>query len=771
MVYPALEAATPPPLVQSFPAPVLVSDASIPSLSSPAPSALQVATPVSHPERSAPERSDASALGQPLSIPADSQQAVRFTVSPFFEFSTASPTLTAQVSSFREFERPILRTVPVSTTLLAQQSSPLPSASPPVPKLTPGPSSGPDLAPKPSPAPVLQSPVLQSPFPQSPQPSAPQPSANGTAAPKNSTFVELSADREEYETLERSVTAIGNVLLNYRNAQLKADRVRTLALTKQVFAEGNIRLTLGEQVLQGDRLEYRLDQEQGVLFKPSGIINLPTTSRDFSDATPGTNATGSNPLNPLEQSLQKPTLEARKGLQRLRFEADRIEFTARSWRAVNIRITSDPFSPPELEVRADQAQLTRISAKEDAVNLQKPRLVFDQRISIPIPRSTIALSRQRQNPFTIDIGYDDKDRGGLYLGRTFTPISNPKFSLAITPQFFLQRAVINRNFDVLNPDVYGLNIALRSTFSPQTTLGAFIALRSLDPTTFADTTRAGLRLTHRIGDYRLDVEAAYRERVLNGSLGEQTIQNRFGATFTAPNQQIGTTGIQLDYRVAADLFTAGTDRFGGLKTETLGRIQGSASVQKAFDLWQGTALPPTATGGLKYTPEPIRPYFRVIAGATGVFSGYSNSDTQTSLIGRLRFEAQFGHFSRPYLDYTGFFVGYSQGLQIGSSPFLFDRAVDRQTLSFGLLQQVYGPVRLGFQTSINLETGEFFNTDIILDYSRRTYGLRLRYNPNLQLGAIEFRINSFNWVSNRDPLKSPEVGVVEAGVSQTNDPF
>jgi Protein of unknown function (DUF3769) len=791
MVYPALEAATPPPLVQSFPAPVLVSDASIPSLSSPAPSALQVATPApSHVEKSVPERSDASALGQPLSIPSDSQQAIRFTVSPFSEFSTASQTLTAQVSSFREFERPTSRaTTPVPAILLAQQSSPLPSDAPPVPKLTPD--SGPDLAPDPSPsltpqtpqapqAPTPQAPTPQAPTPQAPQSSdpqfVPQSVPNSPAAPsasRNSTFVELSADREEYETLERSVTAIGNVLLNYRNAQLKADRVRTLALTKQVFAEGNIRLTLGEQVLQGERLEYELDQEKGVLFKPSGIINLPTTSRDFSDATPGTNATGSNPLNPLNplNSLQQPRLEARKGLQRLRFEADRIEFTARSWRAINIRITSDPFSPPELEVRADQAQLTRISAKEDSVNLQKPRLVFDQGISIPIPRSTIALSRQRQNPFTVDIGYDDKDRGGLYLGRTFTPISNPKFSLAITPQFFLQRALINRNFDVLNPDVYGLNIAVRSTFSPQTTLGAFIGLRSLDPTTLADTSRAGLRLTHRIDDYRLDVEAAYRERILNGSLGEQTIQNRFGATLTAPTQQIGKTGIQLDYRVAADLFTAGTDRFGGLKNVTLGRLQGSASVEKAFDLWQGTALPPTATGGLKYTPEPIRPYFRVITGATGVFSGYSNGDTQTSLIGRLRFEAQFGHFSRPYLDYTGFFIGYSQGLQIGTSPFLFDRAVDRQTLSFGILQQVYGPVRLGFQTSINLETGEFFNTDIILDYSRRTYGFRLRYNPNLQLGAIEFRINSFNWVSNRDPLKSPEVGVVEAGVSQTNDPF
>ncbi len=770
MVYPALAAATPPPLVQSFPAPVLASDASIPSLSKPP--APQATPSQPQGEQSAPESSDAANLGRPLSIPPDNNlppylpQAVRFTVSPVSEFSTASFS-GVKGASFREFERPILTATPVAPSSLAQQ----PSSSPPVPVLKPAP--GPDLAPEFSP-PSSPAPASQSPSPQPSSPQPPQPAPNGSAAPsapKNSTFVELSADRQEYETLERSVTAIGNVLLNYRNAELKADRVRTLALTKQVFAEGNIRLTVGEQVLQGDRLEYQLDQEQGVLFKPRGIINLPTTSRDFSDATPGTNATGSNPLAPLQTSFQRPTLQAKEGLQRLRFEADRIEFTARSWRAVNIRITSDPFSPPELELRADQAQLTRISAKEDTVNLQKPRLVFDQSISIPIPRSSIALSRQSQNPFAVDIGFDDRDRGGVYLGSTFTPIANPKFSLAITPQIFLQRAVLDRKFGFLSPDVYGLNIAVRSTFSPQTSFGGFIALRSLDVTNLADTTRAGLRFTHRMGRYRLDFDAAYRERILNGSLEEQTIQNRIGAILTAPSQEIGKTGIQLDYRVAAELITARTDIFGDLKNDTLGRFQGSASLQKAFDLWQGTVLPATATGGLKYTPEPIRPHFRVIVGMTGVFGGYSNGETQTSLIGRVRFEGQLGHFSRPYLDYTGFFVGYSQGLQFGSSPFLFDRVVDRQTLSFGVLQQIYGPVRLGFQTSINLETGEFYNTDIILDYSRRTYGLSLRYNPNLQLGAIEFRINSFNWVSNRDPLKAPEVGVVEAGVGQTNDPF
>ena len=248
-------------------------------------------------------------------------------------------------------------------------------------------------------------------------------------------------------------------------------------------------------------------------------------------------------------------------------------------------------------------------------------------------------------------------------------------------------------------------------------------------TNLANSTRAGLRLTQALRPFRLDLEAAYRERVLNGSLGEQEIRSRLGGILTSPTQRISKTGIRASYRVSGEIIDAATDRFGAVRNATFGRLQGSASLQKEFKLWTGTALPPTATGGLKYTPEPVQPNFKLVTGLTGVFSGYPNGDTQTSVIGTVRLEGQLGHFSRPTLDYTSFFVGFSQGLQIGQSPFLFDRFVDRQTLSLGFLQQVYGPVRLGFQTAINLETGEFFNTDIILDYSRRTYGLSLRYNP------------------------------------------
>ncbi|MGB8703144.1 MAG: DUF3769 domain-containing protein [Thermosynechococcaceae cyanobacterium] len=738
MVYPTLEAATPPPLVQFVSASVLKSDR--PSPSSAKPLVLAAAGSLV-PEQETPSAAEAKAadLGHPLSLPPE-----RFSPPPNFALAPVRftrPSFATQLAlAANPTNRASFTRLPQARRL-AQAFEP--QSEPQRPAL---PTASPDLAPE--------------------TPSAP-PSTG-------SSFAELSADRQEYDTLNQVVTAVGNVLLNYRAAQLKADRVQTNALQKRVIAEGKVTLTQGGQVLQGDRLEYRLDQANGIFFKPRGIINLPAARQDVSRTTTNTNALGRNPLVPVQDAVQSGTQltpQATGSIQRLRFEADRLEFTAQTWTAVNVRITSDPFSPPELELRADSAQLTRISAQEDVVTLRRPRLVFDQRLAVPIPRSKVVLSRRRSNPFTVEFGYDDRDRGGLFLGRQFTPIASSAFTLSLTPQFFLERAALEKGFDLSNPNLYGLNVALKSEFSPKTTLSGYLSLLSVDFANFSDNVRAGLDLEQQIGPNRLNFQAAYRERILNGSLGEQSIQSRFGAIFSSPTQTIGRTGLKLSYRLGAERITANTDTTGVLQLESLGRFQGSVDLERAFELWKGRTLPPTATQGLKYTPEPSQPHLHLIPGITGVTSFYTNGDSQNSLIGRIRLEGQIGHFSRPYLDYTSFFVGLSQGIQSGQSPFLFDRFVDQTVLSAGFLQQIYGPIRLGVQTSINLESGELFNTDIVLDYSRRTYGLSLHYNPNLQVGALVFRITGFNWVSNQDPMTGPEIGVVEAGVGQTNAPF
>jgi hypothetical protein len=100
------------------------------------------------------------------------------------------------------------------------------------------------------------------------------------------------------------------------------------------------------------------------------------------------------------------------------------------------------------------------------------------------------------------------------------------------------------------------------------------------------------------------------------------------------------------------------------------------------------------------------------------------------------------------------------------SPFLFDRIADTSVLSAGITQQIYGPFRLGIQTSLNLNTGREISTDYLLEYSRRAYNIQLRYNPAQQLGSISLRISDFNWTGNPGVFDGSEVRPVFQGVPQ-----
>ena len=160
---------------------------------------------------------------------------------------------------------------------------------------------------------------------------------------------------------------------------------------------------------------------------------------------------------------------------------------------------------------------------------------------------------------------------------------------------------------------------------------------------------------------------------------------------------------------------------------------------------------------------------QLYAGLTGTSSFYSNGDDQALLTGTIGLQGQFGHFSRSFLDYTAFNVSYSEGILSGISPFLFDRAADTRVISAGVTQQIYGPLRLGVQTSLNLDTGEVYNADFILEYSRRTYGVALRYNPELALGSLSLRISDFNWAGGSNPFSDSEVRPVVGGVRRESN--
>ncbi len=627
---------------------------------------------------------------------------------------------------------------------------------------------------------------------------APQPAPTPTT-PETRRVVEVIADTQEYDEQRRVVTAEGNVVVRFDGAVVDADRIQVSLDNLIAVGEGNVALTRGDQVLRGQRFTYNFVQDTGELLAGRGEIFIPTAQEDFAflptDVTaggvparpPSDRIRSNQPLTGVSSpgginfgiggrtnATNLPRPEQGGQVRRVRFEAARIDFYPRGWQASDVSLTNDPFSPPELELRADKVTLTRESPLQDRVRTENQRLVFDQNLSIPIPRNEQVIDRRERDatPGLVSFGFDGDQRGGVFVERRFEPINRENVSFSITPQFLAQKAVQEGVGNI--PSLFGLRTSLDATLSPRTTVEGSGTLTSFDLTDIEDNLKASLRLRQQVGDNRnphnVTLEYSYRDRLYNGSLGYQTVQSSFGGVVTSPIIPLGKTGLNLSYQGGAQYITANTDREDLLEPirdnnrVSLGRLQASAALNGGLLLWQGKPLPPTATEGLRYTPNPVVPYLRAFGGLTGTTSYYTNGDNQTTLIGTIGLEGQIGHFSRSFLDYTAFNISYSQGLDSGESPFLFDRAVDTRTLSAGITQQIYGPFTFGVQTSVNLDTGEYTSTDFILQYSRRTYGITLRYNPELELGGISFRLSDFNWTGGTNPFS--EVRPVVGGVSE-----
>ncbi|MEH2151840.1 DUF3769 domain-containing protein [Nostoc sp.] len=652
---------------------------------------------------------------------------------------------------------------------------------------------------------VQQQAQVPTPTPPGNTTNQPQAQPSGTTAPASTPptgprIVEVTSDRQEYDEQRRIITAVGNVVVRFDGAVVDADRLQVNLDNLIAAGYGNITLTRGDQILRGQRFTYNFVQDSGELENGRGEIYVPSAQTDFA-FLPTDVSTGGVPKRPPSDRIRAnqpvsgvsspggidltfggqadasniPPQKTGGAVNRLRFEAEHIDFYPQGWQANDVRITNDPFSPPELELRADKVTLTRESPLVDRIRTQKQRLVLDQRVSLPIPLNERTIDRRERDvtPAIVSPGYDGDKRGGLYIERGFPVIDTEQTRLTITPQLFVQRSVQEGTGDL--GALFGVKTKINSVLSPRTVVQGTGELTSFNLNNVEENLRVNLGLRQILGSslpHTLNVQYNYRDRLYNGTLGFQTVQSSFGGIITSPVIPLGKSGINLSYQGSAQYIDANTDRQDLLKPVrendriSLGRLQGSVALNTGVLLWRGKPLPPTAAEGLRYTASPVVPYLQAIAGLTGTTSYYSNGDNQSTLTGTIGLVGQIGHFSRPFLDYTAFNIIFSQGLNNGLSPFLFDRSVDNKVLTAGISQQIYGPFRLGFQTSVNLDTGKESSTDYILEYSRRTYGITLRYNPVLELGGFSIRISDFNWGGGTDPFS--EVKPVVGGVQQGN---
>ncbi len=618
--------------------------------------------------------------------------------------------------------------------------------------------------------------IALTPTPRKPQ----QPTVIPVPTPED--IVEITADRQEYDQQRQTVTATGNVIVRFRQSLIDADQAQVNLSTRQVIAEGNVALTRGNQVVRGDRMDYNFVQNTGSVYQANGVVFTPSTATDLAVVDPlvtGVTSTLPTPISDritAAQPLQK--VKADTGLNasvsagggsffgvqgsvnRLRFAAERIDLFANGgWEAQKVRITNDPFSPPELELRADTARFNRISPLRDELITTRSRLVLDQSFNLPLFRERTVLDRTEKQPLPFSFGYDLKDFGGYYVQGNVPSVPLGPLTLQVAPRLLLQRA-FQDNLAPFDPKALGLEAQLSGSITPTTELKGFLSLNTLEnfPDLNEEALRGSFRVRQQLGaGFALNGEYSYRNRLFNGTLGYRTVHSSLGAVLTSPVIPLNDQGAQLSFQTSYQSVNANTDRPELLKPirpndrVTLDRYEALGTFIYPILLWQGERLPPTATEGLRYTPQPVIPFLKLAFITRGVTTQYSQDYSQSYLSTSVGVQGQFGHFSKDFLDYTGFSVFYTQVLLDGQSPFLFDRLVDQRVLSMGLVQQIYGGLRAGIESAVNLDNGLSLNNEFTLEYSRRTYGVILRINPVRRIGSINLRISDFNWIGTPDP--------------------
>ncbi|WP_310410824.1 DUF3769 domain-containing protein [Chamaesiphon sp. OTE_8_metabat_110] len=610
------------------------------------------------------------------------------------------------------------------------------------------------------------------------------PPTTNIAAPKGT--IELNASQQEFDNNTQIITANGKVVVRFNQAILQSDRLRVNLKTKIAVAEGNVSLLRGKQILYGTQFEYNFEEDRGSVVEARGDIYQPTLVSDLNGIArttvappagektfvepllsdrlrndqPVTNIQniGTTGINSSDRDIEyQPTLKPRGGtITRLRFQADKIDFVGDRVTAEKIRLTNDPFSPPELQVKADRAQFRIVSSEEDEITTSNARLTVENNFDVPISplfRDRLVLNKVGKSPNPFNIGFDGQERGGVYVENNFYPIFDPRFKLTVTPQYYLQRAVTKLN--PIDSSAFGVKTSIEGNFGPDTTLQASAALTGFNFDKISDNFRGQVSVKQNLSlvgyPHLLTGEAVYRQQVFNSSLGYQDVQSSLGAVLASSVIPIGNTGVNLDYQLGAQMINANTDRQNLLSPTrsnnliTLNRYQASANLNKSFRLWEGKSLPPNEKETYNYSPVPVVPYLQLNTGIRAVNSNYSNGENQSAIGYNVGIQGQFGNFSKQSFDYTGFNLNYFQQFRSQESPFLFDRLVDNRILSAGINQQISGPFRLGIQSSLNLDSGQQISTDYYVEYSRRTYNIIVRYNPTLQLGSIGFRLSDFNW--------------------------
>ena len=581
---------------------------------------------------------------------------------------------------------------------------------------------------------------------------------------ENQKEIVIQSDRQS--EVNDVIYADGNVIVEHRGKVFKADSLIYDKKIGKISAKGNIALIVQDQIFKSSELEYSFSNEKGYLLDVKGSIN---TSNLMDDLSSNFKYSDSNEIESLLRFNKKEVLNTPGKVENWLFFTDKITIDGEKWKSDKAIFSNDLLQSKQVKIVINSLEVIpeveRLRFKS-SLNY----LILDEKVSIPfwIGERTINKNEGKFNLFSRwNVGYDDRDKDGYFIGRKFNPIEiSEKFVLDLEPQILIQRSLkgytksfvekgestttnkVKRN--AISKDYFALKSQIKGTIKSWD-LEVEKNLNSFDFDKFSDAFRLKTKLSKEINflasKWDISFDGVYREKVWNGSLGEAEIYSGYGAKLQKENSWV-VNDIEKSEILSFGLSNIRSKALNSNNLVTNFKGNLFYALDQKFPIRIEHPKNKSIDISYKYIPEPITKGLILNSRLEASYSFYENGNHQDYLGLGLGPELTLGNFKNRTFDYTYLSVFPFYRFNSGESPFKFDQNNDNFTLNIAFDQQLFGPIILKSIGTLNLTSdsnnyGEFIFSKISLNWKKRSYEYGIFYQPHNQVGGISFNLFGF----------------------------
>ena len=581
---------------------------------------------------------------------------------------------------------------------------------------------------------------------------------------ENQKEIVIQSDRQS--EVNDVIYADGNVIVEHRGKVFKADSLIYDKKIGKISAKGNIALIVQDQIFKSSELEYSFSNEKGYLLDVKGSIN---TSNLMDDLSSNFKYSDFNEIESLLRFNKKEVLNTPGKVENWLFFTDKITIDGEKWKSDKAIFSNDLLQSKQVKIVINSLEVIpeveRLRFKS-SLNY----LILDEKVSIPfwIGERTINKNEGKFNLFSRwNVGYDDRDKDGYFIGRKFNPIEiSEKFVLDLEPQILIQRSLkgytksfvekgestttnkVKRNAS--SKDYLALKSQIKGTIKSWD-LEVEKNLNSFDFDKFSDAFRLKTKLSKEINflasKWDISFDGVYREKVWNGSLGEAEIYSGYGAKLQKENSWV-VNDIEKSEILSFGLSNIRSKALNSNNLVTNFKGNLFYALDQKFPIRIEHPKNKSIDISYKYIPEPITKGLILNSRLEASYSFYENGNHQDYLGLGLGPELTLGNFKNRTFDYTYLSVFPFYRFNSGESPFKFDQNNDNFTLNIAFDQQLFGPIILKSIGTLNLTSdsnnyGEFIFSKISLNWKKRSYEYGIFYQPHNQVGGISFNLFGF----------------------------